>query len=124
MTEGYNEDPATTVFRAIRRVPPAHVVRVFPDGREDSRRYWTLPAPAIDRSRGATEIVAGFRAVLEASVRDRIRSPSLTVFMSGGLDSTTLAAIAARELEQPSRLLARTSYLPTLVPTDDTRRPV
>jgi asparagine synthase (glutamine-hydrolysing) len=122
VAEGYNEDPATTVFRAIRRVPPAHVVRIFADGREDSRRYWTLPAPAIDRSRDSTEIVAGFRAVLVASVRDRIRSPSLTVFMSGGLDSTTLAAIAARELEHPARLLARTSHLPTLVPTDETRR--
>jgi asparagine synthase (glutamine-hydrolysing) len=122
VAEGYNENPATTVFRAIRRVPPAHVVRVFPDGSEEARRYWTLPAPAIDRSRDATEIVAGFRAVLEASVRDRIRSPSLTVFMSGGLDSTTLAAIAARELEHPALLLARTSHLPTLAPTDDTRR--
>src|SRR5512132_4432289 len=28
VAEGYNEDPATTVFRAIRRVPPAHVVRI------------------------------------------------------------------------------------------------
>jgi asparagine synthase (glutamine-hydrolysing) len=122
VVEGYNEDPATTVFRAIRRVPPAHVVRVEPDGREAANRYWTLPAPPIDRSRDATEIVARFRAVLEASVRDRIRSPSLTVFMSGGLDSTTLAAMAARELGDRSRLVARTSHLPTLVPSGETRR--
>ncbi|MFL5617825.1 MAG: asparagine synthetase B family protein [Gemmatimonadaceae bacterium] len=122
VAEGFNEEPATTVFRAIQRVPPAHVVRIDPDGREVARRYWTLPAPAIDRSRDAADIVAEFRAVLEASVRDRIRSPSLTVFMSGGLDSTTLAAIAARELEDRTRLLARTSHLPTLVPTGDTRR--
>ena len=122
VAEGYNEDPATTVFRAVRRVPPAHVVTIHPDGRTAASRYWTLPAPPIDRSRDATEIVARFRAVLEASVRDRMRSPSLTVFMSGGLDSTTLAAVAARELGDRSRLLARTSHLPTLVPTDETRR--
>jgi asparagine synthase (glutamine-hydrolysing) len=122
VADGYNEDPATTVFRAVRRVPPAHVVRIDAEGREAAQRYWTLPAPPIDRSRGAREIVERFRAVLEASVRDRIRSPSLTVFMSGGLDSTTLAAIAARELVDRRRLLARTSHLPTLAPTDDTRR--
>jgi asparagine synthase (glutamine-hydrolysing) len=122
VAEGYNEDPATTVYRAVRRVPPAHTLRLRPDGRDDAQRYWTLPAPPIDRSRDAATIVATFRAVLETSVRDRIRSPSLTVFMSGGLDSTTLAAIAARELEDRTRLVARTSHLPTLVPTDETRR--
>jgi asparagine synthase (glutamine-hydrolysing) len=123
VAEGYNEDPATTVYRAIRRVPPAHVVRIQRDGRETTRRYWTLPVPTtIERSLDATEIVARFRGVLEASVRDRIRSPSLTVFMSGGLDSTTLAAIAARELGDRARLVARTSHLPTLVPTAETRR--
>ena len=53
---------------------------------------------------------------------DRIRSPSLSVFMSGGVDSTTLAAIAARALEDRTRLAVRTSHLPTLAPTRDTRR--
>jgi asparagine synthase (glutamine-hydrolysing) len=122
VAEGWNENPTTTVFRAIRRVAPAHVVRLQRDGRETSRRYWTLPAPPIDRSRDKASVIAEFRAVLESCVRDRIRSPSLTVFMSGGLDSTTLAALAARELDDRSRLVARTSYLPTLVPTGEARR--
>ena len=119
---GFNEDPCTTCYRAIRRVPPAHVLRVHADGREELRRYWSLPAPPIDRSRDATTIVGEFRAVLEACVRDRMRSSSLTVFMSGGLDSTTLAAIAAQLLADRTRLVARTSHLPTLVPSPETRR--
>jgi asparagine synthase (glutamine-hydrolysing) len=119
---GFNEDPSTTCYRAIRRVPPAHLLRVHADGREEVRRYWSLPTPPIDRSRDAAATVAEFRAVLEACVRDRIRSPSLTVFMSGGLDSTTLAAIAARQLADRTRLEARTSHLPTLVPSPETRR--
>ena len=119
---GFNEDPSATCYQAIRRVPPAHVLRLHADGREELRRYWTLPAPPIDRTRDATAIVAGLRAALEECIRDRIRSPSLTVFMSGGLDSTTLAALGARQLADRSRLVARTSYLPTLVPSADTRR--
>ena len=122
VAEGFNEDPATTTYRAVRRVPPAHTLRLLPDGREELHRYWTLPAPSIDRSRDAATVVAQFRDLLEVSVRDRLRSPSLTVFMSGGIDSTTLAAIAARQLEDRTRLVVRTSHLPTLVPSDETRR--
>jgi asparagine synthase (glutamine-hydrolysing) len=122
VAEGFNEDPAATTYRAIRRVPPAHLLRLHPDGRTELHRYWSLPVSPIDRSRDAAAIVAEFRAVLEASVRDRIRSPSLTVFMSGGLDSTTLAAIAARQLDDRTRLVARTSHLPTLAPSEETHR--
>jgi len=121
VAEGFNEDPATTTFRAIRRVPPAHLVRVRADGRTEATCYWTLPAPTIDRSRDGETIVADFRILLEAAVRDRVRSPKLTVFMSGGLDSTTLASIAARQ-DVTTQIVARSAHLPTLVPTEDTAR--
>jgi hypothetical protein len=44
------------------------------------------------------------------------------LLLSGGLDSTTLAALAVREVEHRTRLIARTSHLPTLVPTYETQR--
>jgi len=122
VAEGFNEDPSTTSFRAVKRAPPAHVVRVYADGRIESKCYWTLPAPEIDRSRDAETIVAEFRILLEAAVRDRMRTPALTVFMSGGLDSTTLAALAARQDDDATRVVARTAHLPTLAPTEDTAR--
>jgi asparagine synthase (glutamine-hydrolysing) len=122
VAEGFNEDPSTTTFRAVKRVPPAHVVTVHPTGRTEARCYWTLPAPAIDRSRDAETIVADFRILLEAAVCDRMRTPKLTVFMSGGLDSTTLAALAARQDEDRTRVVARTAHLPTLAPSEDTAR--
>jgi len=121
VAEGFNEDPSTTTFRAVKRVPAAHTVRVHADGRTEAECYWTLPAPEIDRSRDAETIVAEFRLLLEAAVRDRMRTPALTVFMSGGLDSTTLAAVAARQ-DVNTRIVARTAHLPTLAPTEDTAR--
>jgi asparagine synthase (glutamine-hydrolysing) len=122
VAEGFNEDPTTTTFRAIKRVPPAYLVTVHPNGRADLKCYWTLPTPEIDRSRDAETIVAEFRILLEEAVRDRMRTPKLTVFMSGGLDSTTLAALAARQDDDRTRIVARTAHLPTLAPTDDTAR--
>jgi asparagine synthase (glutamine-hydrolysing) len=122
IADGANEDPAATSFRAVRRVPAGHLLRLHPDGRRELSRYWDIPSPEIDRSRDAATIVAEFRAQLEASVRDRLRAPRVTVFMSGGLDSPTLAAIAVRELGDPSLVVARTAHLPTLVPDDETPR--
>jgi asparagine synthase (glutamine-hydrolysing) len=122
IAEGFNENPATTTFRAVRRVPAAHVVRVGRGGDVETRCYWRLPAPPIDRSRRPEQIVGGFRTRLEASVRDRLRVPAVSVFMSGGIDSTTLAAIAARQLGDRTRVVARTAYLPTLLPSEDTVR--
>ncbi|MEO6529232.1 MAG: asparagine synthase-related protein [Gemmatimonadaceae bacterium] len=122
VAEGFNEDPASTTFLAVRRVPPAHRLRIHPDGSHEVREYWRLPSSTIDHSRDDVALVAEFRALLEASVDDRIRSPSLTVFMSGGLDSTTLAAIVADHVGDPSRVLARTAHLPTLAPDEDTER--
>lgn len=122
VAEGFNENPATTSYRAVRRVPPAHVVRIGRDGGAAARCYWALPTPPIDRSRSAEQIVGGFRARLEVSVRDRLRAPAVSVFMSGGIDSTTLAAIAARQLGDRSNVVARTAYLPKLLPSEDTAR--
>jgi asparagine synthase (glutamine-hydrolysing) len=122
VAEGFNEDPSTTTFRAVKRVPPAHLLTIHPTGRTEGRCYWTLPVPAIDRSRDPETIVAEFRILLEAAVCDRMRTPTLTVFMSGGLDSTTLAALAARQDEGRTRIVARTAHLPTLAPTEDTAR--
>jgi asparagine synthase (glutamine-hydrolysing) len=106
----------------VHRVPSGHGLRLHPDGRQELLRYWTIPTPLVDRTRSAETIVAEFRALLEESVRDRIRAPRLTVFMSGGLDSTTLAAIAVRALGDPALVVARTAHLPTLAPTADAER--
>ena len=39
---GFNQDPATTTFADINRVPPAHCL-TWQDGALQVRRYWTLP---------------------------------------------------------------------------------
>ena len=122
IADGANEDPSATSYRDVRRVPSGHWLRLHPGGREELVRYWTVPTPEIDRTRDAVAIVSEFRSLLEDSVRDRLRSPRVTVFMSGGLDSTTLAAIAARALSDPSDVIARTVHLPTLAPSDEVAR--
>jgi asparagine synthase (glutamine-hydrolysing) len=88
-------DPGATFFDGVRRVPPGHVLTVGPRGLSLSR-YWT-PA-GMTRGEGrddhASELAASFRA----AVRDRLADASAAgVLLSGGIDSTLVAAMAGAE---------------------------
>jgi asparagine synthase (glutamine-hydrolysing) len=93
---GLNCDPATTTFRAIRRLPPAHFLRVSADGLRIGR-YWTVPVDGRIRYRHSDEYVENFQIHLRNAVADRMRGQHVGVMLSGGLDSSSLAA-TAREL--------------------------
>jgi asparagine synthase (glutamine-hydrolysing) len=87
-----------TVFREIRKLLPGHALHVR-DGRIAVRRWWNLPAPAAPAE--PMEDVGGagrsLRELLEASVAAQaVADVPVGVFLSGGLDSTGIAALLAR----------------------------
>jgi asparagine synthase (glutamine-hydrolysing) len=88
-----------TAVRGVSRIPPAHLL-VRRGGRTDVRPYWSLPVPGPDLPDGCAsprEAAATVRRLLEAAVESRLEADvPLGVFLSGGLDSAALAAIAAR----------------------------
>ncbi len=92
-----NQDPATTTFADIQRIPPAHSVIWSTDATE-LRRYWTLPIDEPVYFRDDDDYVDRFSELLEQAVDDRLRTKRVGVFMSGGLDSPALAATASRIL--------------------------
>jgi asparagine synthase (glutamine-hydrolysing) len=97
-TLGYVVGPGT-ILTGPRQLPPGHVlIWERATGRVAVRRYWApavMPATAPAR---AEDLVSEARAHLEASVRSRlIADVPLGVFLSGGVDSTLVAAVAARQ---------------------------
>jgi asparagine synthase (glutamine-hydrolysing) len=94
---GYNADTATTSFADIHRLPPGHQL-LFRDapGAIVPRRYWSFPVPEPLRLRRDEEYVERYHEVLGAAVRDRLRGGRAAILLSGGLDSTSLAATARR----------------------------
>jgi asparagine synthase (glutamine-hydrolysing) len=61
-----------------------------------TRRYWSPPTMPTRESTPLFELVEETRQLLEASVRSRLLSDvPLGVFLSGGVDSTLVAALAA-----------------------------
>jgi asparagine synthase (glutamine-hydrolysing) len=105
LASGTPEESEATIYAHVRRLAPAHILTLRRGGEPLLRRYWTLQPAAQERMRDAP---ARLEAALKAAVADRVRGPSAVVFMSGGLDSTSLAALA-REVRPNTRLLAATS---------------
>jgi asparagine synthase (glutamine-hydrolysing) len=82
-----------TLFEGVYSLEPGHCL-TFDGNQLRIRRYWSLPeAPALDRP--LDDLAEELRAVLADAVRLRLRSDvPLGVFLSGGLDSSMLAALA------------------------------
>jgi asparagine synthase (glutamine-hydrolysing) len=93
---GLNCEIATTTFRNIQRLPPAHFMVVTADGLR-TKRYWSPPIDGRIRYRRPEEYVEHFREILKSAVADRLRTDRVGIFLSGGLDSGSVAAMA-REL--------------------------
>jgi asparagine synthase (glutamine-hydrolysing) len=96
-----------TMFRGIRKLMPGHWLKVqVEDGRVSLReeQYWAPPAgspPAHPRS--DEEWIAETRRRLEETVRMRLMSDvPLGMFLSGGVDSSAIAALVARESSRSS----------------------
>lgn len=88
-----------TIFRAIRELPPAHFL-TWRDGCFRTERYWDVRfQPEV---RPTAEFLDELETALTDSVRIRLVSDvPLGVFLSGGLDSSTVAALMAKLQEAP-----------------------
>ena len=102
----FNSIPAPlTIFRGTGKLPPGHVL-VWEGGEGRTLRY-ARPAPVptdeVRRDEEA-ELVEELRARLRDSVRAHLVSDvPVGVLLSGGIDSSVLAALAAQESSEPLR---------------------
>ena len=96
-----------TFFRGIRKLLPGRVLRFTRESGARVERYWTPPPVSELRDGTLQEQAVQVRAGLEDSVRRHLMADvPLGVFLSGGIDSTGIAAIAAREMDQPLNTFA------------------
>jgi asparagine synthase (glutamine-hydrolysing) len=93
---GVNQDLSTTIFKDIHRLPPAHTLTVA-NGTLKIRRYWSPEPTSEIRYRNAEDYVEHFSDLLSQAVSDRLTSERVAISMSGGLDSSSLAAVARKQ---------------------------
>jgi asparagine synthase (glutamine-hydrolysing) len=89
-----------TLFRGIRKLMPGHWLRIQlkPSGTEfEIQPYWDVPASVVAPKNSEQDWIAECRRRLEETVRLRLMSDvPLGVFLSGGVDSSAIAALTAK----------------------------
>jgi asparagine synthase (glutamine-hydrolysing) len=93
---------ASTLFRGINKLLPGHWMS-WKDGDLESKQYWEIPLPKADfLENDEAELVNQFLHLFRESVRLRLMSDvPLGVFLSGGLDSSAIAATMAQQMSEP-----------------------
>ncbi len=113
-----NQDPATTTFADVNRLPAAHILEC--DRNSFSvRRYWTLSVLEPIIFKHEHEYIERFLELLDQAVVDRMPADNAGIMLSGGLDSSTIAASARRvvtKFDNKTELFAYTSVLNNLIP--------
>ncbi|HEY6401926.1 MAG TPA: asparagine synthase (glutamine-hydrolyzing), partial [Blastocatellia bacterium] len=100
---GYVPDP-TTAFVGVRKLPPGHTL-TFKDGLICARRYWDFdysshPGRSGEPAASEEYYVERLRELIAESVRLRLESDvPLGAFLSGGIDSSLVVAMMAREMK-------------------------
>ncbi|AJT42764.1 asparagine synthase [Psychromicrobium lacuslunae] len=93
---GFVADPSNAVFKGMREVPPAHIVRISRNGISE-HRYWALDDH--EHTDDLETTIATVRELLEDTAKHQlIADVPIGTLLSGGLDSSALTALAAEQL--------------------------
>lgn len=91
-----------SIYKGIRKLPPGYFA-VFENGELSVQRYWNVDwsrETPMDQPTASREL----QTMLADAVRIRLRSDvPLGAFLSGGIDSSLIVAIAQQQLEMPIR---------------------
>ena len=96
--------PPRTPFAAVSELPPGHLLVVEANGETRERAYWSprYPTTPDELFRGSVgEAAEAVRAALDEATRLRVLRSDVPVgsYLSGGLDSSLVAALAIRRRE-------------------------
>ena len=97
---------SATIWRGVRRVPPGSRVDIdLATGAQTTRTYWSLrPSPDSAVINTLDDACAHIEALLRRSVKEHLESDvPIATFLSGGIDSSLVAAYAREASSQPLR---------------------
>ena len=88
---------AETMFEGIRKLMPGHILELTEQAEPRIERYWDLTTEVDQEPRPREYYVKTYRELLEGAVSSHLMSDvPLGVFLSGGLDSSAVAALTKK----------------------------
>lgn len=90
--------PPRTIMKAVKKLPPATLLTIEPDGSRKSERYWQFSVGELpaDSSISEAEWIKAVADATRAAVdRRRVSDVPVGVLLSGGLDSSLIVALLA-----------------------------
>ncbi len=91
-----------TFYGGIRKLMPGHWMQVDVSGQVRIERYWDLPVTESEDSRPESYYIQTYREMLEQAVGSHLMSDvPLGVFLSGGVDSSAVAALMTKIRRAP-----------------------
>lgn len=120
---GLNQDLSSTVFRDIDRLPQASYLTAS-NSNKTIQRFWSAPRETETQFRNSQDYVTRFKELFSDAIGDRLRTNKVSISMSGGLDSTSVAAVVRDLLRRRSAEAAVRGYVVVydrLIPDEERR---
>ncbi|GLI33527.1 asparagine synthase (glutamine-hydrolyzing) [Desulforhabdus amnigena] len=106
-TFGFNTAPHT-FFQGIEQLLPGHILKVDRHGIKMAP-YWDIPAELPYLHGDDCELIERFRGKLQEAVRQGVVSDvPVGVYLSGGIDSSAIAALYSKSTDQPVKTITIT----------------
>jgi asparagine synthase (glutamine-hydrolysing) len=104
---GYVPRSDATIYKAIGKLPPSSWMSIEPGGKVETGKYFEANRPAVNGgAKSAEKIVSRTRHLLMQSVRRQLVSDvPLGCFLSGGIDSSIIAAAMRAAVGEGQRVL-------------------
>ena len=92
-----------TIYNNANKLPPGHVLKLSPNSEEQLSRHFRFKASAQQTGmRSLNDLADELEVILDESVRSRLVSDvPLGAFLSGGVDSSLVSALASKHLQLP-----------------------
>ncbi len=109
---GARQPAGHTLYAGISRLPGGRTLTVHPGGEPQIRAYWQLAMEPEIRLGRPEEYAEALREMIDRATRSALRTRHpVAAMLSGGLDSTGVACLAARELTARGQRLTTVSNI-------------
>jgi asparagine synthase (glutamine-hydrolysing) len=114
LSSGVSADLDRTVYKQVKRLPAGHFLSVCARG-SVVQKYWTFENREPIYYPHRQNYIEHFHEVVGLAVKDRLPEDRVGISMSGGLDSSTLAAHALRAIGDPAKIIAHARHFEHLM---------